>query len=126
MLADSGTDLDMKSLAAEELVVLAEGRKSTEEQAFQLLFPQNADDDKNTFVEIRAGTGGDEAALFAAELVKMYVRFAEKKGLRVEVIESNETEMGGIKQVVLLVEGKGAYGIFNLKVCASRSTGSHN
>jgi len=115
LLADPETDPDMQSLASEELVVLAQRRQSTEEQAFQLLFPQNADDDKNTFVEIRAGTGGEEAALFAAELVKMYVRFSEKKGLRVEVIESHETEMGGVKQVVLLVEGKGAYGYFQFE-----------
>jgi peptide chain release factor 1 len=115
LLADSGTDADMRALASEELDVLAQRRQSTEEQAFQLLFPANAEDNKNTFVEIRAGTGGEEAALFAAELVKMYMRFSEKKGLRVEVVESNETEMGGIKQVVLLIEGKGAYGYFQFE-----------
>jgi peptide chain release factor 1 len=83
-----------------------------EEQVLELLVPKDPRDGKNTFVEIRAGTGGEEAALFAGELLRMYLRYAEKKRLKVDVVEASETGIGGYKDAVILVEGKGAYGHF--------------
>lgn len=112
MLKESGTDVGLKGLAAEEIRRLQERRRQMEERAMELLVPKDPRDDKNTFVEIRAGAGGEEAALFAGDLLRMYTRYAERKGLKVELIEADETGIGGYKNVVLLVEGKGAYGRF--------------
>ena len=112
LLDDPLLDPELRSLAHDELQTLHEQRRRAEDQARGLLHPKNLEDDKNTFVEIRAGTGGEEAALFAAELLRMYVKYAEKKGLRVEMVEANETGIGGVKEAVLLIEGKGAYGYF--------------
>lgn len=109
ILNDPAVETDLKRLANEEAAALQERRKTMEERAVDLLVPKDPRDEKNTFVEIRAGTGGNEAALFAGDLLRMYVKYAEKKGLRVEVVEGNETGIGGYKEVVLLVEGKGAY-----------------
>jgi peptide chain release factor 1 len=81
-----------------------------EERATELLVPKDPRDGKNTFVEIRAGAGGEEAALFAGDLLRMYTRYAERKRLKTELMEADETGIGGYKNVVLLVEGKGAYG----------------
>src|SRR5207245_2327315 len=78
-------------------------------RARELLTPKDPRDEKNTFLEIRAGTGGDEAALFAAALVRMYTRYAERRRFRIEIVDSNLTEIGGVKEAVLLIEGKGAY-----------------
>lgn len=112
ILNDSTTDADLKRLASEETAVLRERRGSLEARALELLVPKDPRDEKNTFVEIRAGTGGDEAALFAGELLRMYVKYAEKKRLRTEMVEASETGIGGYKEAILLVEGKGAYGHF--------------
>jgi peptide chain release factor 1 len=112
MLRDPGVGSDLHGLAAEEARVLQERRRDLERTALELLEPKDPRDAKNTFVEIRAGTGGDEAALFAGDLFRMYAKYAEKKRLRVEMIESHETGIGGYKDVVMLVEGKGAYGHF--------------
>lgn len=112
MMEDQHSDPEMRSLAGEELASLECRRDALELQAIELLCPEDEGDNKNTFIEIRAGTGGGEAALFAGDLLRMYTKFAEAKGLRVELIESHETGIGGIKEAVLLVEGKGAYGFF--------------
>ncbi|MEW6542548.1 MAG: peptide chain release factor 1 [Nitrospirota bacterium] len=112
LLQDSGTDQELQRLAADEVRSLKERRREVEERAKELLVPKDPRDDKNTFVEIRAGTGGDEAALFAGDLFRMYVKYAERKRLRVEVMEASETGIGGYKEIVLLVEGKGAYSHF--------------
>ncbi|MEC9005573.1 MAG: peptide chain release factor 1 [Nitrospirota bacterium] len=112
MLSDSQLDPELREMAQEELRSLQGQRQEIERQALELLHPKNADDDKNSFIEIRAGTGGEEAALFAAVLLRMYVRYAEKKRLRVEMVDSNETGIGGFKEAIFLVEGKGAYGCF--------------
>ena len=112
ILNDSTTDADLKRLASEETAVLRERRVSLEARALEMLVPKDPRDEKNTFVEIRAGTGGDEAALFAGELLRMYVKYAEKKRLRTEMVEASETGIGGYKEAILLVEGKGAYGHF--------------
>ena len=112
MLDDPQLDTELRALAADELGTLHENRARVEERALQLLHPRNAEDDKNSFVEIRAGTGGEEAGLFAGELLRMYMRYAERHGLRVQMIDSNATGIGGIKEAIFLVEGKGAYGGF--------------
>ncbi|MCS7216208.1 MAG: peptide chain release factor 1 [Candidatus Bipolaricaulota bacterium] len=78
----------------------------------RLLVPPHPDDHKNAIVEIRAGAGGEEAALFAADLFRMYTKYAEKKGFRVRVLDSHPTDLGGFKQIVFAVEGPGAYGLF--------------
>ena len=74
-----------------------------------LLVPKDPNDEKNVVLEIRAGTGGDEAALFAAELFRMYSRYAERQGWRVEVMSSNDTGVGGLKEVIATIEGRGVY-----------------
>ena len=112
LLRDATADAELKKLAAEEAAVLQDRRKKWEERALDLLVPKDPRDEKNTFLEIRAGTGGEEAALFAGELFRMYVKYAEKKRFRVEMVDANETGIGGYKEVVALVEGKGAYGYF--------------
>lgn len=112
MLKDPRMEVELQRLATEEARRLQERRVEMEERALALLAPKDPCDEKNTFVEIRAGTGGDEAALFAGDLFRMYVKYAEKKRLRVEVVEASETGIGGYKEVVMLVEGKGAYGQF--------------
>ncbi len=112
MLKDPGVETDLQKLAADEARTLQERRREIEGQALDLLAHKDPRDEKNTFVEIRAGTGGEEAALFAGDLFRMYMKYAEKKRLRVEVVEAHETGIGGYKDVVMLVEGKGAYGHF--------------
>ncbi len=109
---DPNSDADMRVLAGEELRDLVGRRESIEGQVIELLCPEDESNNKNSFIEIRAGTGGGEAALFAGDLLRMYTRFAENKGLRVELVESHDTGIGGVKEAVLLVEGKGAYGFF--------------
>jgi peptide chain release factor 1 len=91
---------------------LEDQREALEAHVIELLCPADEGDNKNSFIEIRAGTGGSEAALFAGDLLRMYTKFAETKGLRVELVEMHETGLGGIKEAVLLVEGKGAFGFF--------------
>ncbi len=108
MLKDA--DAGVKGLATEEVRSLQDRRHLMEEQAMELLVPKDPRDDKNTFVEIRAGAGGEEAALFAGDLLRMYTRYAERKRLKTELMEADETGIGGYKNVILLVEGKGAYG----------------
>ncbi len=112
MLHEPNIGSELQRLAAEEARSLKERCHDMERRALELLEPKDPRDEKNTFVEIRAGTGGDEAALFAGDLFRMYAKYAEKKRLRVEVMEAHETGIGGYKDVVLLVEGKGAYGLF--------------
>jgi len=97
-------------LAREELELLIKKETVLQEELKGLLSSTNPIDSKNVILEIRAGTGGDEAALWAGELMKMYLRFAEKKGWRTEIISSHTTELGGIKEVIFSIEGKGVYG----------------
>ncbi len=115
MARDPGVEADLQRLAAEEARQLHARRVELEERALVLLTPKDPRDEKNTFLEIRAGTGGEEAALFAGELFRMYTRYAERKRLRVEVMESNETGIGGYKGVVFLVEGRNAYRHFKFE-----------
>lgn len=110
MLEDHSLDADMQNMAREELAELkASQDKLTEELTIGLL-PRDNNEDKDAIVEIRAGTGGDEAALFAADLYRMYYRYAQTKGWQIEIIDGNQNEVGGFKEVVFEVKGKGAYG----------------
>jgi peptide chain release factor 1 len=112
MLQDSRAEPAMKDLAREELKELEAKRAELDSRAREILMLKDPRDEKNTFLEVRAGTGGEEAALFAAELVRMYQRYAERRRFRVEAVDSNTTEIGGVKEAVLLIEGKGAYSRF--------------
>jgi peptide chain release factor 1 len=102
-------DEAMREMAKEEMAVLRARKEQLEERLKYLLLPKDPNDSKNVIFEIRAGTGGEEAALFASELSRMYTRYAENRGWRVEVMSSNPTGLGGLKEIILLVEGKGAY-----------------
>jgi peptide chain release factor 1 len=103
-------DEELVEMAKAELEELYPQKLELEEKLKFLLLPKDPKDNRNTIVEIRAGTGGEEAALFAADLYRMYAKFAEKKGWRVEVMNSNPTGMGGFKEIIFLVEGDNAYG----------------
>ncbi len=102
-------DPELKELATEELEELKARLPELERQLKILLLPRDPRDERNVIVEIRAGTGGEEAALFAADLFRMYSKYAEKKGWKVEIIDSSPTGIGGLKEVVALIQGKGAY-----------------
>ena len=102
-------DEEMTELAREELAGLEHSREGVEEELSRALLPRDPNDEKNVILEIRAGTGGEEAGLFAADLFRMYTRYAQRKGWRTEVVDTNETGIGGIREVVLQVKGGGAY-----------------
>ena len=102
-------DEAMRELVKEELTSLRERKEALETKLKFLILPKDPNDAKNVIVEIRAGTGGDEAALFAAELFRMYSRYAESRGWRVEMMSSNPTGLGGYKEIILSIEGQGAY-----------------
>ena len=102
-------DEDLRDMAKAELPVLRGRLAALEEQLRQLLLPKDPNDDKNVILEIRAGTGGEEASLFAAQLFRMYSRYAESRRWRVEVLGANTTGLGGVKEIIALIEGQGAY-----------------
>src|SRR5436305_13005413 len=102
-------DAEMRAYAEEELGKLRERLAGVEEDLKVLLIPKDPNDEKNVILEIRAGTGGDEASLFVAEMFRLYTRFAEQQRWRVEVLSSSESGVGGMKEVIALIEGKGAY-----------------
>ena len=102
-------DAELLELVQQELIELEERRETLVQQIKILLIPKDPNDEKNVVLEIRAGTGGDEAGLFAADLFRMYARYAETLGWRVDVLSSNETGVGAIKEVVALIEGKRVY-----------------
>jgi len=107
-LAASG-DTDMREMAEEELKALKAKREALLGELKILLIPKDPNDEKNIVLEIRAGTGGDEAALFAAELFRMYSKYAERQGWRLELMSSSDTGVGGLKEVIATIEGRGAY-----------------
>src|SRR5256714_171958 len=102
-------DPEMRELARQEETTLAGEQTRLEERLKLLLLPKDPNDEKNILLEIRAGTGGEEAALFAADLFRMYSRFAERRRWRVEIVSSSNASAGGIKEVVAAIEGRGAY-----------------
>ena len=103
-------DNELKELAREGIGDLRSSLKSQEEKLKILLVPKDSDDDKNTILEIRSGTGGDEAALFVGDLYRMYLRFAERSGWKIEIMSQNDNEGGGVKEVIIALNGDGAYG----------------
>ncbi len=107
---DADEDAELTELARAEMSELNESRTQLEESLRVLLVPKDPNDSRNTIVEIRAGTGGEESALFAADLLRMYTRFIEGKGWKMELMSRNETGIGGLKEVIFLVTGEGAYG----------------
>ncbi|MDF0652132.1 MAG: peptide chain release factor 1 [Nitrospira sp.] len=120
ILADPSAGSELHKLAVEEKVELERQKAEIEEQVWQFLIPRDPRDDKSLVLEIRAGTGGDEAGLFAGELFRLYVKYAEKKGFKVDTVEASETGIGGYKNIVALIEGKGAYGHFKYEAGVHR------
>lgn len=109
MLEEAGSDEEMKDLAKAEIAELEPELEELESNLKILLLPKDPNDEKNVFIEVRAGTGGEEAALFASDLLRMYMRYAERHGYKTELIDLNETGIGGIKEAIVLLKGKGAY-----------------
>jgi peptide chain release factor 1 len=110
VIAAEGGDPELQELARHELAELAPRRERLQAELKELLRPRDPDEDKNTVVEIRAGTGGEEAALFASDLFRMYQRYAERQHWKLEMLSSSETELGGVREAIFLVQGKGAFG----------------
>ena len=102
-------DEELRELAKMEISELEDQLPELEAELKILLLPKDPNDEKNVILEVRAGTGGDEAALFGADLLRMYMRYAERRGWKTEMIEMSETGLGGIKEAVMLIKGKGAY-----------------
>ncbi len=108
-------DDDMREMAQEELVTSEQRRDVIEEEIRLMLIPKDPTDDKNAVMEIRAGSGGDEASIFAGDLYRMYIRYCETKGWKIELVEMNEGTAGGFKEVVFNVIGDGAYGLLKFE-----------
>lgn len=114
------SDPEMKELAEEEINNSEQLLADLESQLQILLIPKDPDDDRSIFLEIRAGTGGDESALFAGDLLRMYARYAENQGWRMELMSSNESELGGYKEVIAHIQGDGVYGRLKFESGAHR------
>jgi len=108
-LLESKLEDEFQELVETDLANLRERQDALDERLKVLLLPRDPNDEKNVIMEIRGGTGGNEAALFAADLLKMYTRYAEKNGWKVEMLSSNYTDIGGFKEAIVMIEGKGAY-----------------
>ena len=106
-----GDDAELKEIAQEELIELESRKDKLESDLKILLLPRDPNDDKNLILEIRAGTGGDEAALFAADLFRVYTRYAERRSWKYKVMDSSDTGIGGIKEAIVSIQGKGAFGM---------------
>ena len=111
----SGDDEELKNIAQSELEGLEKSLLNLEEELKVLLLPHDPTDDKNTIIEVRAGTGGDEAALFAADIYRMYTRFAERNSWKYEVMESNSIGIGGFKEIIFSVKGESVYGMMKFE-----------
>lgn len=113
-------DLDLKEMAEEEITDLQNSIESLENDLQKMLLPKDPNDARNVYLEIRAGTGGDEAAIFAGDLFRMYSRYAEKRGWRVEILSANEGEHGGYKEVISRIEGDHVYSFLKFESGAHR------
>ncbi len=120
LVHDSSDDPELKQLAAEDLKVLHEKQQDVEDQLKVLLLPKDENDDKNVILEIRAGTGGEEAALFAADLFRMYSRYTEGRKWLLEILSSSPSDVGGFKEIIALIEGEGAYSALKFESGAHR------
>ncbi|MBE0486980.1 peptide chain release factor 1 [Marinobacter sp.] len=118
-LAKDG-DADMRAMAEDELADARERSEHLDEELQRLMLPKDPNDKKNVFLELRAGTGGDEAAIFAGDLFKMYSRFAERRRWQIEVLSENEGEHGGYKEIIARVSGDGVYGVLKFESGAHR------
>ncbi len=112
---DENPDDELRDMIRDELKTSVEGIERTERELKVLLMPKDPNDDRNVIIEIRGGAGGEEAALFAATLFRMYTRYAERRRWHYEIVDSNPTELGGFKEVVFEIEGKGAYSRFKFE-----------
>ena len=108
-IVEQESDEEMRDLAKMEISELEEQIARNEDELKILLLPKDPNDEKNVILEVRAGTGGEEAALFAQELLRMYMRYAERRGWKTELMDVNDTGIGGVKEAVVLIKGKGAY-----------------
>ena len=115
LMLEEKLEPDFKEMVELEVAQLQDQIEELEKKLKLLLLPKDPNDDKNVIMEVRGGTGGDEAALFAGDLFRMYSRYAEKKGWRTEIMEANETDLGGFKEVTFVIEGKGAYSILKFE-----------
>lgn len=115
LINDSSSDQEMRELAAEEKGILEKELSETEASLKILLLPKDPHDEKDIIMEIRAGAGGDEACLFAAELFRMYGRYAEKNRWKMEILNTNYTGLGGLKEVIFSMQGKGIYSKFKFE-----------
>ncbi len=108
-IIEASKDQELVSIAKSEIEELRSRLNALEQEMMELLIPKDPNDERNVIVEIRAGTGGEEAALFAADLARMYMKFAESKGWKVELMNRSPSDVGGFKEIIFLVEGAGAY-----------------
>src|SRR5256712_1845729 len=108
-MAAEDADREMREMAQAEVDELAARQARLEDELRALLIPRDPNDEKNVFLEIRAGAGGDEAGLFAADLARMYTKYAERQKWKVEVMDAHPTGIGGLKEAVLLIQGRGAW-----------------
>src|SRR6202158_2504235 len=108
-MLEAETDPEMRAYAEEELQTLEQQLATVDAELKVLLLPKDPNDEKNVVLEIRAGTGGDEATLFAAEIFRMYMRYAESRHWKVEVLSNSESSVGGLKEVIAIIEGKRVY-----------------
>src|SRR4029078_765920 len=108
-MADLADDDDMRQMIEDEILDIEPRLSQAEEALKLLLLPKDPNDEKNVILEIRAGTGGDEATLFAAEVLRMYARYAERQGWKMDVMEASDTGVGGIKEAVAMIEGDNVY-----------------
>lgn len=114
-LLELAEDVEMIAMAEEEIELLSAKQEELEQRMRKLLVPKDPRDEKNVIIEIRAGAGGDEAGIFAADLLRLYMRYAESRGWRTEILGENSTGVGGYKEVILAVKGKGAYSRFKFE-----------
>ena len=115
MMAEAGCDPELKDMAQMEIIELKEELEACKKRLDTLLLPKDPNDDRNVILEIRAGTGGDEAALFAADLFRMYSRYAERKGFKVTVLTSSDIGIGGYKEIVAQVTGTDVFSVFKFE-----------
>ena len=106
------TDPDIKDLARDEIAILNREKENLETKLKKLLLPKDPNDEKNVIVEVRAGTGGEEAGLFAGDIFRMYSRYAENRNWKIDVITHHPTGVGGLKEIIAMIQGKGAYSVF--------------
>lgn len=109
-IVNSETEAELKEMAMEENIKLSQKKEEAEEELKKIIVPKDPHDSRNVIIEIRAGAGGDESALFAAQLLKMYLRYAENVGWKTSVLNSSQTPIGGYKEVIASIEGNGVYG----------------